>query len=196
MMDNARVSVLDPDAPEKLSQQYKALIDRVAYDHEDKVIGNSSPDHAAYIIRRLLETASKAVRICTGSLSQTFGGVPIYRDTGIIDAVTLFLNKPDTTMSIIVADSIDGGEEHPLLRRVSDSAAGDRCTVLQLRADVKDKAKLVPFHFSVADDIAYRLEPDPEEVEAIVNFGDRRIATALASFFDDLAEGPLVTQVA
>lgn len=63
------------------------------------MIGNSSPDHAAYIIRRLLETASKAVRICTGSLSQTFGGVPIYRDTGIIDAVTLFLNKPDTTTS-------------------------------------------------------------------------------------------------
>lgn len=195
-MDSARVSILDPDAPEKLSQQYKALIDRVANDREDKVIGNSSPDHAAYIIRKLLETASKAVRICTGSLSQTFGGVPIYRDKGIIDAAMLFLTKPATRMSIIVADSIDGGEEHPLLKRVSGSAGADRCKVLQLQADAKDKAKLVPFHFSVADDIAYRLEPDPQRVEAIVNFGDRSIAAALASFFDDLAEGPLATRVA
>lgn len=195
-MDNARVSILDPNAPEKLSQQYKALIDRVANDHEDKVIGNSSPDHAAYIIRKLLETASRAVRICTGSLSQTFGGVPIYRDTGIIDGVMSFLDKPDTVMSIIVSDSIDGGDEHPLLQRISGSAVADRCKVLRLRADAKDKAKLVPFHFSVADHIAYRLEPDPKKVEAIVNFGDRSIATALASFFDDLAEGPLVKQVA
>ena len=188
-MRDARDIVVDE--PGEDDAGYYAMVDRAFESRESRDIGNSRPNHAACIIHKLLDQAQSKVVIYCGHLKQDKGGVFIYGSPSIIDAARKLLRKPGSTLSIVVEKDVDVDdgqqpEAHPLIASIQMEA--DRGW-LQGRFDVMalpPDETLLPQHFVVMDDRAYRLETDGDTASAIVNFGDSETAKLAAEVFDVL----------
>ena len=149
-------------------------------------ISNGKPAHAVYILDTFLRNAQEHVRICTGTLAQTFNGVLAYRNPTLIESAKQFLGRPETRLSIIVMETLDVPdgqpvEQHPLLAAL-DAGDGEGVRVSKLRGGDPD----FNHHFVVMDEDALRVEVNPDEAEAFVIFGDEEFAGGLAGLFDSI----------
>lgn len=181
MASNPRIDLAAPDAVQKLDQHYRTIIAEAVAARADEDIHNADPYHAAYIITEILENAKTTVRIYTTKLARTVKSVEVYANEALIQAARSFLTKPDSRLSILSRQPIDP-ESHPLLAQLAADDAGRHghftVGVWQGPADEK-----IP-DFTVMDDSGYRLEVDNNSASAVVNFGNRHLATALADYFD------------
>ena len=179
--------------PDEADAGYYALVDRAFEGSEDRDISNSRPNHAAYIIHKLLDRAEQRVLIYSGRLKQDQDGVSIYGSPSIIDAARKLLRKPQSELSIVVEKEVDVDDgqapnDHPLIAAIQMEA--DRGW-MRGKFDVKSLAhgeEPFPQHFVVMDDRAYRVETDGNQLSAIANFGDPETAKLAADVFGHLHE--------
>ena len=176
---------------------YFGEVDRAFAASEDISISNGRPEHAIYLIHKFLTHARSVVRLFTGSLSRNHNGVVAYANPHITHAVRTFLARPASQLLVVAQKDIDvdegeSPEDHPLVLAAKEAErTGQLRGVLELSRASPDAIKAlrvgnVLHHFMLMDKRAFRLETDPHQATAFVNFGDQSTVDVLTSIFDDL----------
>lgn len=178
-------------------REYYQTIDRCARNADDQYISNALPDHAVYLMAKLISLASKKVFLYTGRLkmevSATCGEgeiitTPVYNAPKIHDALLSFLCRADkkAIIHILVEKEIDGGENNPIFKILQNAINSSKSEAsIQIRSlDPKSRDEdVIDNHFLVVDDRAYRLELDHDPCKAVANFGDVSGAKKLSEYF-------------
>ena len=190
---------LDPFEPSTWSEKEKVYFEKVdsALAQETNLLfSNGLPQHAVYLIEKFFTNAKTKVRLFSGSLRRTVGGVVVYGNPRVAQAVEKMLTG-GVSLQIVLQNAIDVDvnqtwKDHPLVR-IEDrlNEAGRVSGSLEIRQSSKDSVRhLEKFkflnHWMVMDRTAYRLETDIRKTTAHVNFGDREMAGALADIFDNM----------
>ena len=172
---------------------YRLIVDKAVKEKMDLPISNGKPEHAAYLIQKILENAEKVVRIFSGTLTRNFRGVPAYGSEQILSATHAFLMRGGN-MKVILEKPIDVDDgqawtDHPLVKEAHSVTNGS--DLLEVRQasergvnELRD-AKVL-YHWITMDQQAYRLEMDTTRAKAIANFGNPSTARSLNIIFDDL----------
>ena len=111
------------------------------------------------------------------------------------------LTKDDTVLMVLTDNDLDLDEhgEHPLVRAVAkmQQETNDLRGILWIaKAPPGTGAKYaLGGHWQVMDTVAYRLEHDPDNKDAHVNFGSPEIAGNLARMFNSVAREADTTKV-
>ena len=193
---------LDPFDPSTWGERERVYFEKVDSALERRtnlLFSNGLPEHAVYLIEKFFANAKKKVRLFSGSLRRTIGGVDVYGNPRVAMAVEKMLTG-GVSLQIVLqkAMDVDVNEtwvDHPLVRigdRLND--AGRVSGSLEIRqssqASIKhlEKFKFLN-HWMVMDRTAYRLETDIRKTTAHVNFGDSEMAGALADIFDNVLFG-------
>ena len=168
-------------------KRYFRMIDDAAKKEQEKIISNSVPAHAVYIIHKFLSIAQQSVDICTGSLRRSFKGVRAYADPELAKAAVGFLNRGGRLRIIIMSEpDLDEGQaldQHALLAALSQADVQDGCVTVHINSK-QAVTQATPYHFIVMDDKAVRLEIDPEEAEAYVSFNHKKAGKGMSESFE------------
>ena len=140
--------------------------------------------------------ATQQIRLFSGKLSRTSeSGTPIYADPHVTAAALEFLSKEGSQLTVVLEKNIDvepgqSVEDHPLVNKIltakeRNEVAGtfELCKISDEALQFLDRHD-VHNHLMVLDERAYRIETDPEEFKAYVNFGATKSASILANLFD------------
>ena len=192
-------TTLDPFDPGTWSERertYFEKVDSALALATNLLFSNGLPAHAVYLIERFFANAKKRVRLFSGNLRRTVGGVDVYGNPRVAKAVEKMLTG-GVSLQIVLHSAIDVDVnetwiDHPLVR-IADhlKKAGGVSGSLDIRQSSRDsiehlrKYKFLN-HWMVMDRTAYRLETDIRKAKAHVNFGDREMASALADIFDNV----------
>ena len=173
--------------------EYRLVVDKAVEDAIDMPISNGRPEHAVYLMQKMLENASEVVRVFSGQLTREFEGVSAYGGDEILGAARAFLGRGGK-MKVLLEKPIDvdrgqSWTDHPLVKMalsiVPHSSHFEVKQVLDRDLDELREAKAL-YHWITVDQRAYRLELDTRMARAIANFGNPRTAKALVVLFDDL----------
>ena len=192
-------TTLDPFDPGTWSESEKVYFDRVDSAlalQTNLLFSNGLPAHAVYLIEKFLTNAKKKVRLFSGSLRRTVGGVDVYGNPRIAKAVEKML-AGGVSLQVVLHNAIDVDVkgtwiDHPLVR-IADrlNKVGGVSGSLDIRQSSQDSIEHLRRykflnHWMVMDRTAYRLETDIRRAKAHVNFGDGEMASALADIFDNV----------
>lgn len=176
-----------------IESEYQLVVDNAMSSQEDMPISNGKPEHAAYLIKKILENAKHSVRVFSGTLTRNFRGVPAYGSDQILTATRDFLDRGGQ-MKVLLEGAIDVDEDqtwinHPLVRAAHSIPKGNY--LLEVRKAPKNlvdelRDAKVLYHWITMDRQAYRLEIDTIQAKAIANFGNPKTAQALVGIFDYL----------
>lgn len=191
------VNAFDRNTWNDEEEAYFAYVDRVVARGKDERFSNGKPWHAAYLIFKFLRHATRHVRLLSGTLTQTTpAGVAVYGAPRIIEAACHFLKRRGSKLHVALEEKLDiPGEdtnEHPLIADVSRlKKLGLLQGTLEVRKMESEVARSwreqgILYHMMLMDDRGWRLEvdPDPNNVKAIVNAKNVTEASALCSAFD------------
>ena len=168
-------------------QAYFRLIDDALKYKANRKISNCKPAHTVYLLNKFLSSAQRSVRIYTGRLARSIGAVRAYADPEIAGSAIKFLRKENSSLSIIILGEpdVEPGQpigSHPLLYAISN-ADGIRGTVSVFRSNSSDWNEF-PFHFTIMDSEAARIEFDGNSTDAVAKFGDAHFGSRLVKIFD------------
>ena len=169
---------------------YYRLIEEAAANRTDVIISNSRAEHAMYAIATFLRLAVRTVRIYSGRLARELDHTKVYEAPDLMDGAYSLLTRPGCELRVVVQDELDGGEDHGLVAMVRDMK--DKGTLRGALVVKKASKQATEFlrdrdydcHWQVMDHNAYRLEHDPDNASAHINFGTQKVAEALAELFD------------
>ena len=165
---------------------YFEMINAAMEARENKLISNGKPAHAVYLLHKFLASAERSVRIYTGKLSRVFDGVLAYGDPELARSAIQFLQKENSSLSIIIVEDLDVEEgrsikDHPLLAAISEAEIRGSLNVSRGNPDDWENFQ---YHFVVMDEEAVRVEYDTNKAQAFVNFAYAETGARLARLFD------------
>lgn len=178
-------------------EAYFDYVDGMIDQSKNDIFSNGKAWHAAYLIFKFLQRATKHIRIFSGTLVRTAPqGVAIYSEPEIIDAACAFLTREGSKLQIVLEKDIDAPgndpNEHPLVRAITrsndDGLLRGTLEIRRLPDDavgsLRDRGAL--HHLMLVDQCGWRIEidPNPDNVKAVVNAGDSRKTPALCRAFD------------
>lgn len=192
------MTMLDPFDPDTWNETERGYFDKVDQAMEQQanlLFSNGLPEHAVYLIERFFMNAKEKVRLFSGRLSRTIGGVEVYGNARIASAVQKMMAE-GVSLQIVLQEKIDVGTDeswvdHPLVRvenSMTKNVKRGSLDIRQAAADAIEHLKRHKFlnHWMVMDRTAYRLETDVRRAAAHVNFGDGDMAGVLADIFDEV----------
>lgn len=175
---------------------YIALIRRLAEEDSDRIIPNSTTEHAIVLIERLFLKAGRIAKIFTGALNSE-----IYAKDSVVTAISGFLKKGGK-LEILVQHCTSSADIEALVK--TEGGLFSRLTDLGHRdVDIAmywsdEAAQNERFHFMVLDEKAFRFEPDHTKHEAFACFNGVKVAKSLNKVFQSLVtmerryNGPLI----
>lgn len=181
---NQRIkSEMDATSPEEIEgadlETYRRYVECVSKLADGTVILNRSPKHAAVIISYLFKRAQRCVEILTNRLSQE-----VYANAEVIQSAVEFVRGgSDRIIHILHEEQLDF-PTHPFVSALKNS---DCSKQLILSAIPKESQRRYKFNFALSDRENYRFEKDRDSYEAVVQFGEAKLAGQLGKVFDGLA---------
>ncbi len=165
-------------------REYYRNIDECAALGINRIISNGCPEHATYLMTKMLERARARIRLFSGALRDEVDGVPVYGSRDLIRAACGFLCAASRRIEIVVQNDPSDLDAHVFIRAIRE--AKDIGTIKGSLVVRKAGASAASFdqHFMVADNRAYRLETGGPEVRATANFEDPEFARTLIDAFD------------
>jgi hypothetical protein len=156
---------------------YRDLIAKRIADRDGTPLPNGTLLHAAMLMEAMFSSASKSIRILTGSLNARVYGSP-----EVIACARQFLATSGHSLEIIFEDEIDEDAvaRHPLLASLGPGA---NVRLWKLKSVFRKK---IVAHFALMDDDSYRFEADKTKPSAIAAFGDKVFCKTLSGFFETL----------
>lgn len=191
------VNAFDKTTWDDGEEAYFDYVDGMIDQSKNDIFSNGKAWHAAYLIFKFLQRATTHIRIFSGTLVQTAPqGVAIYSEPKIIDAACDFLMREGSKLQIVLEKDIDApGRDpanHPLVRAIKRSNDdGSLRGTLEIRrlpddavGSLRERGAL--HHMMLVDECGWRIEidPNPDDLKAVVNAGDSRETPALCRAFD------------
>jgi hypothetical protein len=166
---------------------YKTLVELLADSRSEESVGNSTIEHAQILVSNLVRTAEReVVIICGKEDAPVFGAPSVFSEMfGFLrrgGTLNLMLDTSrqaiDATGDGAVAQPVDdryAGAWEVITTNLADSVQGQPGTFASSEVD----ASRCPIHFLVADNRAYRVEPEKRKIAAVACFNDPVIANEL-----------------
>lgn len=155
-------------------EQYRKFVKKRAEEKSAELIPNGGIEHAEVLVNNLFKCAKDTVRVFTGSLNQN-----VYATASVLDNARKFLSEPHRHLEILIQNEGDVSESNQLITLCNDNKLS-QCTIKY----VSTEDTSVSSHFVVADDFAYRLEPDRARYSAVACFNDKSTSSKLSNFFE------------
>lgn len=174
---------------EILIETYKEQIASYATHSENKEFYNSGEKHAIVVLNSIVNTAQKYINIYCGNMCTEVNNNDEY-----LANIRNFLSE-GKSLNIILCDT---GEDDKCFRAskifsVIKEFPTNVCIKTTQKKVVGDENN--PMHFTVADDIIYRLETDIINKKAKGNFNDRDTVKHLNNLFQQILNDPSSTQM-
>lgn len=158
--------------------EYREKVERLAREHSGEPVYNSSIEHAAIIIEKLIKHAKSDVCIVTQRLNGH-----VFGRREVVDESAAFLSDASHKFRILMEDDRSSlSEGHPLIQE------GLQHSGFEIRRIDPEVTNKIDFHFTLADSDSYRFEPDKNKWEAVGVFGDDKGAKRLRQIFDKIWE--------
>lgn len=155
--------------------RYAEVVQRLAKDKADSRFSNKGPEHARVVVEAMFLNASSSVKLYTGCLKKDF-----YTSEPVLGSLKDFLKRSKGALTILCANNPDS----ETVSAIRGAPFGGEIRILTMSQDESSGSNNEQHHFMTADGVAYRLEIDDSAREAIVNFNEPSVATALNKWFD------------
>ena len=127
-----RASAFDKSRWTDEEKRFCSYVDTAMRERHSMEFNNDNTFHALHLIYRFFLNAAKEVRIFSGILRCHTNDSPsmkIYADEYILGAVGAFLAEEGTSLRVVVEKGLDGGIDHPLVKKVRAlKASGEEAT--------------------------------------------------------------------
>lgn len=165
--------------------KYREAVEHMAATKMDNEFGNKNMQHAAIVLSTMLKNATESFKIFSGEFHSDVTHNPEF-----LKSLEEYL-KSGKTFKLLLAKIPEEDKRSDALRMVIEYAKTHKETVFCKEAEesfINSPQELfngkIPYHFSVADNTAFRLEVDAQEYKAICNFNDQKIGKNLSDLFD------------
>ncbi len=167
-------------------RNYQDFVKALSEKRENRTFLNSDEDHALDVLVKLFEISQKKVRIFAGSLCKHVGNKPEY-----VVALSEFIERGGELCILLNNYDEKCAKSSNLYKRLAYYKSKG-CNVNVKSTSAKPYRKADPekkeVHFTIGDDMAYRIETDTEKRTAECNFNNPELAKKTAVFFDTLFE--------
>jgi hypothetical protein len=162
---------------------YFEFVDNLAKKREDKLFLNSGPIHAAIVMSRIFEYSCSKVSIFSGGFTGE-----VSNDSTYLKSLESFLERDGTQLSVIVEDyeSNKHSRVYNYFKEYNSKVElyQTSCKV-RIKKNGPDNAPVFQdIHFTVGDDKMIRLETNPANFSAQVNFNTAKAKDYLSLFED------------
>ena len=162
---------------------YEAMVDKLAKENSQEFIDNSSMEHAAILIQKMIENAKKSIDIFSGAFNKN-----IYERVALINAAKKFISNGGKLMVIVQNNNFDPRSHkffNAMIQDCASQVANEQIKLFSLPEKMSEKLNA---HFLIKDNIGFRYEANKEKHEAIACFNDLEVAQSLINLFDALIE--------
>ena len=163
---------------------YKTFVHSLSVNRQDLIFLNSNEDKAIVVLLELIQNAQQELRIFAGNLCNSIGDNSSY-----IIAISEFIERGGIIRILLNNYDSTCARNSNLFKRLAYYIAqGKDISVKETEAkpyrtsDIEKKE----IHFTVVDNMAYRIETDIEKRTAECNFNSPQVARGMADFFDGL----------
>ena len=167
-----------------VDEKYAKFVRLLAQSRENRTFLNSDEDKAVEVLSNLFRISAKEVRIFAGNLCEHVGNQLEY-----IIALSEFIERGGTVCILLNSYNEDMARTSNLFKRLAYYKSEGKPIFVKtstakpyLASDPKQR----PVHFTVGDNMAYRIETDIENRTALCNFNNPELAEKTAVFFDEL----------
>lgn len=164
--------------------EYKKFVTLLAKNKENRVFLNSDEDHALDVLVEIFQLSQKKVRIFAGCLCQHVGNQPEY-----IVALSEFLERGGELEVLLSAYDEQSAKNSNLYKRLAYYKSEGKPIVVKqttIKPYLSNDPEKKEVHFTVGDDVAYRMEMDVQKRTAECNLNNPIAAKIIADFFDNL----------
>lgn len=164
--------------------EYKRFIHQLVESRENRTFLNSDEDHALDVLVEIFQLAQKKIRIFAGCLCRHVGNQPEY-----IVALSEFIERGGELEILLNAFEEESARTSNLYKRLAYYKSEGKPIIIKQTAakpylsNDPDKKEV---HFTIGDDMAYRIETDINKRTAECNFNNPIVAKITADFFDSL----------
>lgn len=169
-------------------ENYREMVESLFEKNSNRIIANSSSEHAAVLYETFFSHAEKEIRILCDNLNPD-----VFDKTSVIEAAKKFVQSPGTS-----------GDKRKLLIGITGAPPPNSKFIaamknLKAQLDENDRANLRIFscnrimadnkfvNFAVFDSHGYRFEPDSSRCSAIASINDVPFAIKLWQAFDKIS---------
>lgn len=166
-----------------LIDEYRDFVKYLADTKDTRIFLNSDEDHALEVLVQLFHQATSSIKIFAGCLYEHVGNQSEY-----ISALSDFIEKGGELRILLNNYNQEKARESLLFKRLAMYAKQNKNIEVK-ETNAKAFFRTEPeqeIHFTVVDNIGYRIETNIEKRTARCSFNDSKIATATAEFFDKL----------
>lgn len=166
---------------------YIEYISLLSANKVDKDFANSNTEKAKEVLVKIFEQSKEFVRIFARSLCNN----EVSNSSKYILALSDFIERGGKVEIAVNSYNEEDVKQSDLFKRLSYYIAEGK-HVLIYRTDAKPYLTNDPekkeVHFTIGDDVAYRLETDIANRTAVCNFNSPERAKSLIEFFDKIKE--------
>ncbi len=154
-------------------KSYKDLISKCQKDKINKLLLNSSTEHASWVIFNLLNSAIED----NSELHLIVGNFHSNAYTEVVEKKFDECMEINLRMHILLTDETSEGSNKTLINKLKNYSNATFYTK-------KNEAEAAP-HMFVVGDSAFRYEPNPEQHKAILNFNDKDFTEIVLTKFKE-----------
>ena len=137
---------------------------------------NTSDEHAQIVLTAMMHYAKKEVNIYCGNLCTDVSNNPDY-----LNEIKSFVDDRNGSIKIILCDYKEDLKKKPIYEQFKDHNK-----VVFKKTNSRLIYNRKPVHFTIVDQLAYRLETDIKKKIARGNFNDPQAAASLHNYFEAL----------
>lgn len=168
---------------------YIRYISQLAKNLINKDFANSDEEHAIEVLVRIFEQSKKNIRIFAQSLCSDVPNNPRY-----IVALSDFIERDGTVEIIVNKYNENMVSQSNLFKRLSFYLSQGkyikvyRTDAVPYLSNDPDKKEI---HFTIGDELSYRIETDIEKRTAVCNFNNPNRAKILVDFFNRIKKNAI-----
>ncbi|MCQ2361255.1 MAG: hypothetical protein MJ009_07270 [Paludibacteraceae bacterium] len=165
---------------------YQEFVKFLADTKDSRIFLNSDEDHALDVLVQIFQHSQTCVRIFAGNLCEHVGS-----QSDNIIALSEFIERGGEVRILLNDYKEDKAKESNLFKRIAYyESLGKKImvkstTIKPIRYSDPNKKEV---HFTVGDNVSYRLETDIENRKAECSFNSPIFAKTLSDFFDSIYE--------
>lgn len=165
-------------------KEYFDFVDELAKNREDKVFFNSGPIHASIVMSRIFKYSNNIIRIFSGGFNGT-----VSNDKEYLYYLESFLKKGGK-LKILVED-YNSNSKSKIYEILKQPKYINQIEIKQTSSRVNsvdiDTKETNPIHFTIGDENSIRIETNPKNYTAEVNFKSND-AKILIEIFENIFE--------
>ena len=158
-------------------KEYFNFVENLAKNRENKDFFNSGPIHASIVMSRIFEYSENEIKIFCGGFSGAVSNDPLYQSS-----LEKFLKKEGTNLKVLVED-YSNNKNSKIYTTLKQYKSKVELFETQIKVINSDTEK--PVHFAIGDNRMLRLETNPDDFTAQVNF-DAPEASSIENIFDEM----------